>query len=317
MKKVLPNEQHNVPKLNANKIQNLNRISLRKKNVKNRWERLLGKPGADWRFYYKTAGWSIHPCTTRTKIGDQVTDVPSTDFDPNSRDVDESHRPGPDNVIAPPSTFHDPSKGINQETYPVTLQTMEYAVKFKTLRPPQNYLLLLIHIRHPSQIQTSKPRTNLRNTQHFAEWNLQRLKSSILPKEIFGKTTLFNQGEAKTTCTLIFIITTQRCTDVDAWKKNFSGSHNVVFFAPFSSHTYRSSHTRIFWGHTKQQKAINTKTIAKFKKPENYKRTKIGRFADGIKRRPTKLYNQIPGQLSFRSFAQINLKFRCGMILLR
>ena len=93
-------------------------------------------------------------------------DVPSTDFDPNSRDVDESHRPGPDNVIAPPSTFHDPSKGINQETYPVTLQTMEYAVKFKTLRPPQNYLLLVIHIRHPSHIQTSKPRTNLRNTQH-------------------------------------------------------------------------------------------------------------------------------------------------------
>ena len=46
------------------------------------------------------------------------------------------------------------------------LQILNRMVKVKTFRPPQTYLIVIIPLKHPIQIRTSKLHINLRNNHH-------------------------------------------------------------------------------------------------------------------------------------------------------
>ena len=118
VEKILPNNNYIVRKLNTNKTQILNKISLRKYNPE--------KPEEN----YQEAQWQIdanivipqadlYTLTWEAEFGEHLFDIPIIYTDPNAIGFDESHTQRPDTVIVPHSYFHDSIDGRNREKCPL------------------------------------------------------------------------------------------------------------------------------------------------------------------------------------------------------
>ena len=115
VKKVLPNNNYIVRKLNTNKTQNLHRIRLRKYNPE--------KPPED---NHQETQWQVddnivvpqddlYTIALEAEFGGHLFGIPILYTDPNAIDFDDSHTQGPDTVFVPRSYFHNSSNGQSRE----------------------------------------------------------------------------------------------------------------------------------------------------------------------------------------------------------
>ena len=225
VKKVLPNNNYIVRKLNTNKTQILHRIRLSKYNT----EKL---PEDN----YQEARWQIddnivvpqddlYTIAWEAEFGGHRFDIPIIYTDPNAIDFDDSHTRGPDTVIVSRSYFHDSNNGQNRETYPLSDPPVPHNSTPKSNGQSQDIETTIDLTHNVKSKRTSDPSTDTETTcepmtqpPSGQSDTRQYLRSTIPLLKIFHKPSLVILEVTNTTYALIPILTTQKYTDIDECK---------------------------------------------------------------------------------------------------
>ena len=160
MKKILPNSNYIVRKLNTNKTQILHKIRFRKYNP----EKLPEEN-------YQEARWQIDDTIVvpqddsntldwEAEFGGHLFDIPIIYTDPNAVDFDESHTQGPDTVIVPRPYFHDSSDGQNRKSCPTSDPTALHPSNLKSHGQSQDIETTADLTHNDNSKQTSEPGTD-------------------------------------------------------------------------------------------------------------------------------------------------------------